>query len=243
MLFSSLWRVMGMGMLGLGWIAAVEAAEVSLPAPFAAGETLKYDIKQLGLTVGEAALVFEGETTSDARTLYLIRFTAKSFRFSDEEQIYLDPATFLPVRIERNLDIFGKKENIVEYYNAIEGSVRVVKTSKGKTTEQTLHRGHPVENIYGFIYRYRRSGKFAAGENIQIHLPTRDILFKLIGQDMFKTSDKQIPAFLLQSEPPKYKVWFDSGTARIPLRIDGVIGISKTVLVIQQDELLRALRH
>ena len=67
----------------------------------------------------------------------------------------------------------------MEHYNAREGTVRIVKTAKGKTTEQVIKRSVPLDNIYCFIFRYRVSGKFTPGETFQIHLPTKDVQFQV----------------------------------------------------------------
>lgn len=210
------------------------AADGVQQAPFAPGETIVYDIKKLALKVGQAVLVFQGEVSLEGREALLVTLTSKGLNFFDEEKIYLDPRTFLPLRVERDLDIFGKKERIVEHYSSDNGAVRVVKTSGGKTTEQLIQKEHRLENVYGFIYRYRRQGAFFDGERTVVHLPTADVSFMLRGFDTLALPGRQIQAYYVESLPKKYRVWFDTGPARVPLRIDGAVGFGKTAMVMKE---------
>lgn len=215
-------------------IAASAQPGVETPAPSPASETIIYDIKQFGMTVGEAVWQSQGVVDLGGEKAYLMTFTSKAPQFRDEEKIYLHPQTFLPLRVERILNIFGKKEHIIEYYNAAEGSVKIRKTVRGKTTEQILRKGRRLENIYGFICRYRKTGKFVIGENMRIDLPMREVAFELIQREALEISGKNYNTYYLQSNPAKYKVWFDQSPERIPLRIDGTVGLGKTAMVMRE---------
>lgn len=210
------------------------AADAPAPLPFRPGETIQYDIKKLKMRVGQASLTFHGLVSLDGQNMLLITFTSTGLKFSDEEKIYVDPRTFLPKRVERDLNIFGKKERIVEHYNAREGTVRIIKTARGKTTEQVIKRSVPLDNIYCFIFRYRVSGKFTPGETFQIHLPTKDAQFQVQKPRRLRLEDKEVDAYYLQSDPAQYRVWFDTGTHKVPLRIDGAIGFGKTAMILRK---------
>lgn len=210
------------------------AADAPGALPFRPGETIQYDIKKLKMRVGQASLTFHGLVSLDGESAFLITFTSQGLKFFDEEKIYVDPRTFLPRRVERDLNIFGKKERIVEHYNAREGTVRIVKTAKGKTTEQVIKRSVPLDNIYCFIFRYRAKGKFAPGETFQIHLPTKDVQFQAQEPRGLQVGEKEIAAHYLQSDPAQYRVWFDPGARKVPLRIDGAIGFGKTAMILRK---------
>lgn len=214
--------------------AHICAAESLGKLPFSKGETITYDIKKLKLKVGEAALVFNGFTEVDNQEVLSITFRATGFKFLDEEEIYLDPKTFFPVLIKRNLNIFGIKEKIIEFYDIQKGRVRIVKTAKGKTTEQVIEDGKQFDNIYGFIYRYRRFGQFKEGEEFHLHLPTRDVQLKLVERKTIEVADQIFDAYYVNSTPKKYKVWFDSSQKRIPLKIDGSLGFGHTSMVMRE---------
>lgn len=199
--------------------------------PFKTGETLRYSIKQMGVKAGEAVLDFQGEKEIDGQKVYLIVFTSKGFNFFDEERIFVDRVSFRPVRVIRDINIFGNKEKITEHYTP-DGKTRVVKISDGKTTEQLLDRGCAVDNIYGFIYRYRVEGVFASDEKLDIHLPTMDITMAPSEKVSFNAAGKKYNAAVLRSVPSKYTIWMDTGVKRIPLRIAGSLGVTSTVMTL-----------
>ena len=212
---------------------AAQATDALEAFPFRPGETIQYDIRKLNINWGEAAMTFHGVASLDGRPELLITVTSKGLKFSDVERIYFDPQNFLPVRVERDLDIFGKKEKITEYYDAARGTVRIVKTARGKTTGQIITRPGPLDNMYCFIFRYRMSGKFQAGEKITIHLPTRDVQFQMIGDQPLRVNGQDINTRYMQSDPAQYRVWFAADSRRVPLRIDGAVGIGKTAMIIK----------
>lgn len=211
----------------------VSAADAPAKFPFSPGETIQYDIKKFRMKAGEATLTFHGLVSLEGQGALLITFTSKGLKFFDDEKIYIDPRTFLPKRVERDLDIFGKKERIVEHYNAKEETVRVVKTARGKTTEQVIKRSVPLDNIYCFIFRYRIMGKFTAGENLLIHLPTKDAQFQAQKLRRLQVGEKEVDAYYMQSESAQYRVWFDTGAHKVPLRIDGAIGFGNTAMILR----------
>ena len=212
---------------------SLHAADAHTPLPFRPGETIQYDIKKLKMRVGQASLAFQGLVSLEGQSAFLITFTSQGLKFFDEEKIYVDPRTFLPKRVERDLNIFGRKERIVEHYNAREGTVRIVKTAQGKTTEQVIKRSVPLDNIYCFIFRYRAAGKFTAGETLQIHLPTKDVQFQAQKLRKLQVGEKEINAHYLQSDPAQYRVWFDTGARKVPLRIDGALGFGNTAMILR----------
>ena len=220
-------------------IASVSLALAKPPAlPFAKGETIVYTIKKMGVKSGETRLVFEGQVEVQGQAAYLINFSADALNFHDHEKIYLDVQTFLPIRVERDV-VWGKKEKIVEHYDQKKHEVRIVKTVKGRTTEQVIKKDRPMENLYGFIYRYRKEGKFILGDALRMNLPTANVKLKLSKMDKVKLdgvgrgpTDQQ--TFFMESEPAKYKVWFDTAGKKVPLRIDGAVGFGSTSMVMRE---------
>jgi hypothetical protein len=212
-------------------VSGAVAGEAKPMKSFLPGETITYEIKKLKLVVGEAVLTVNGPAEAAGRESLWITFRAEGFQFLDEEQIYLDTATLHPLLIKRNLDIFGKEERIVEFYDEHTGRVRIVKTVKGETTEQVIENGERFDNIYGFIYRYRLFGQFDAQKRLELHLPTRDVEFAFGETAEFEAAGETYQACLLKSEPKKYEVWFDKGPKRIPLKINGAVGLGNTAMV------------
>ena len=198
---------------------------------FSAGETIRFVIKSLGVKAGEATLVFEGLQKLDNKEVYLITFRATSANFLDMENIYVDKDTFYPIAVKRDLNIWGKKEKIDEEYDQVKGIITIKKQVGTKTSEQVIRKKGPIDNIYCFIYRYRRGGDFKIGDAFQIHLPTTDVTIALQKMDKLKMAGKTYETYFMQSQPSKYKVWFDTSDKKIPLRINGAVGINDTAML------------
>lgn len=223
-------------LLALGFVfLGVSALYAGEPA-FKVGEKIHYRVKQMGVKAGDATLEFKGETYLEGKKYALILFTADGFNFFDEERIYIDPDTFLPQKIMRDLNIFGKKEKIMEEYFQQDGFIRVTKTADGKTTVQTIEKKGAVDNIYGFIYRYRLLGDPQSTVSLDVSLPTVDVKIARVKEVEFNAGGKMYRAVLMRSVPEKYSIWFDVGEKRLPLRIAGAIGLSNTVMTMVSVE-------
>lgn len=201
------------------------------PMPFKVGEKITYSITKVGVKTGEATLVFQGEEKLNDKPVYLIVFTARSLNFFDEEKIFVDQQTFYPLRVERDLNIWGKKEKIIEDYLVDQGLVKITKTEGKRTTEQTIDKEGMVDNIYSFIYRYRTMGNFKIGDTLDIFLPTKDIKIKLEKMMYIKVANQVFDSFYMRSQPAHYQVWFDSGEKKLPLRINGAMGLGAMSMV------------
>lgn len=212
------------------FVCFLSGAARAATVPFT-GEKIHYDIRKFGLKVGWAQLVFGGERHLHGRPVYLIVFRAKALNFFDEEKIYVDTQHFRPVLVERNLNLWGKRERIMEHYDQDKGLVRIVKRHGRKTSEQTLHTKGPVENIYGFIYRYRLRGNFVKNDTMNIHLPTQDVKMEVTGTDTIKAGRRKYDAYEIQSNPAQYRLWFSQTPERIPLRIDGAVGVANAAMI------------
>ena len=211
---------------------AVSAKEEALP--FAKGEKITYTIKKMGVKAGETILVFEGQVEVHGQLAYLIYFKADGANFLDEEKIFVDTKTFLPVRVERNVNVFGRKEKIIEIYDQKKYLVKIVKTMRNnRIEEQAIQKDRPIENLYGFIYRYRTEGEFTIGDALQMNLPTANVKLKLLKKDKVKVENKEQEAFYMESDSKKYKVWFDGTDKKVPLKIDGAVGFGSTSMIMR----------
>ena len=198
------------------------------------GEKIHYNVIQLGLKAGEATLSYLGHKKYQGKDTVFIDFQSQGLNFSDHEKIYLDPKRLKPLFVERQLNIFGQREDILEQYTL--GHIKITKTSSGKTTQQVIDKAGWMDNIYAFIYRYRQSGKFQINEQFDIHLPTKDVKIILVKQDSMTIAKEKHQVFYMQSKPAKYKIWFDASEKKIPLRISGAIGLANTSMVMTSYE-------
>ena len=90
---------------------------------------------------------------------FLIIFKAHGNNYSDEEDIYVDPVTYKPLFVERNfsLAVYGHGK-ILEEYVPSKAQILITKTDGDHVTRQVIDKAGTVDNIYGFIYRYRKEG-------------------------------------------------------------------------------------
>lgn len=198
---------------------------------FFPGEKITFSIKKMGVKVGEASLVFQGLDKLGEKETFLIVFKATGFNFFDEEKIFVDPRTFYPIKIERNLNIWGKKEKITEEYFPDKGIVKITKNAGGKISEQRIEKKGTLDNIYSFIYRYRTQGQFKIGDALSLHLPTKEVTLKLQKMTKVKAAGEQFDAYYMHSDPAQYEVWFDNSAQKIPLKINGAAGFGDTAMV------------
>src|SRR5580698_5748650 len=153
-------------------------------------ETIHYSIRQMGFD-GDATLTMVGPKDYKNRKTVLILFKAQGKNFSDEEDIYVDPSTYIPLFVERNfsLDIFGHGK-ILEEYIPSKGQIVITKTEGAHVTTQVINKAGDVDNIYGFIYRYRKAGSFKIGDVLNMTLPTKDLKIQLVKREALKIDDK-----------------------------------------------------
>ena len=199
--------------------------------PFSDGEKIIFSVQKMGLKVGEAVLIFQGSTKLGGKEASLIIFTAKSLNFFDEEKIFVDPQTFYPLLVKRDLNIWGKKEKITEEYFPPKSLVKITKEAGGKTSEQTIGKKGQIDNIYSFIYRYRTQGQFRMGDTLALHLPTKEVILILKKKTNIKAASRQFEAYYMTSDPAQYEVWFDNSDQKIPLKINGAVGLGDTAMV------------
>ena len=197
---------------------------------FQPGETVLFAIKKFGVRVGEASLVYKGPVSFSHGQALLAVFTATSMNFFDKEEIYFDPQTFLPVFVKRDLNIWGQKEQITESY-VPGGKVIIKKESRGQVTQSTIEKKTALDNIYCFMYRYRKEGDFRVGNKVSMHLPTGDVSLKILKKETIQAGGQRHDAFYMQSDSGEFRLWFDAGPHKIPLRIDGAIGLGSASLI------------
>lgn len=191
-------------------------------------ETIYYSIRQIGYD-GEARLTMVGPKEFKEHKTLLIVFKANGAHFSDVEDIYVDPVTYKPLFVERSfsLGVFGRGRTLEEYQP---GKIIITKTDGNHVTQQIIQKAGAVDNIYGFIYHYRKEGSFKMGDVLNMTLPTKDLKIQLMRQEVLKIGDKSYDSYYMESQPGRYKIWFDSSEKHWPLRITGTIGFLNSVM-------------
>ncbi|MDE2028228.1 MAG: hypothetical protein KGK03_05910 [Candidatus Omnitrophica bacterium] len=193
-------------------------------------ETIYYDIHQIGFN-GQASLSMVGPKDFKEHKTLLIQFKAHGRNYWDNEDIYVDPVTYKPLFVERNfsLSVFGQGK-ISEDYVTSKGQILITKTDGNRVTHQTINNVGDVDNIYGFIYRYRKEGSFKIGDTIDMTLPTRDLKIRLLKKTRLRLGRKSYYAYYMVSRPTRYKIWFDTTKRKWPLKITGTVGLFNSVM-------------
>jgi len=193
-------------------------------------ETIHYAIRQVGFD-GQATLTFVGPKQYRNMHTLLIVFKAQGINYWDKEDIYVNPVTYKPLFVERNfsLNVFGHGTT-VEQYLPDQGKIIVTKTEGNRVSRVILRKTGAVDNIYGFIFRYRHEGSFKIGDELDMRLPTKDLKIKLVARQNLPIAGKSYDAYYMQSQPTRYKIWFDASAHKFPLRITGTIGFINSVM-------------
>lgn len=196
------------------------------------GETFVFRIDMGFLPVGKARLVFEGKTKLQGQDAYLIKFMTNTANFKDTETIYAQVDTFLPLRIERSINMWGVSSKIVEEYDQKEKYVKITKTELGKTSEQTISSDSPIQNVVCMIYYYRLANNIELGKTVAINLPLKKIDVEAKEIRRVKLPKGRFEAYILESVPGGYDFWFDTGPRKMPLKITGAITFGNAALVL-----------
>ena len=101
---------------------------------------------------------------------------------------------------------------------------------KESTPEAIVKKGEVVKAV---IVRTRHPIAREDGSILNFNLPTQKVKMKVSDVGKIKVPSGTYSAYLLESIPKKYRVWFDTSKDSVPLRIDGAIafGGAKMVLV------------
>ncbi len=203
-------------------------------SPFGKGERIVYNVQLFGIKIGQAQLQFMGKTRLDNKEVELIILSTNVKNLKDTEKVYVDSDTFLPLRVERSIVLWGKKMNIVEEYDVKNNSVTVNKTESGKTSRQIIKSSSPLQNIISLIFLFRKNADFETGQAFKVKLPLTEFKMKMTKVAVFNALNNKYKACLFESEPAKYRIWIDRGTKRIPLRVDGAVGFGNTAMVVRE---------
>ncbi len=205
------------------------------------GEMVRYDVRSLAMKMADAHIELKGKVDLDGRKAYLITFEAKGANFYDREKIYADIKDLYPLRIERDVNYLGSIEKITEVYDQDKFVVTVTKTTKAKPQPEMiiLKKKARIDNLYCFIYRYRLMGSFRLGSSLELNLPTKDVSVKIVKNTKIKIADRMYNAFLLETTPAQYRLWFDTSQERVLLRIDKSAMVGGTSMIMTKYEKTR----
>ena len=161
-------------------------------------------------------------TSSDTKILSLLNLTSS-------EKVFLDSENYLPLKVERDVTMFGKQEIIEEIYDQENGQVIIKRTGEQKKTE-TYTQDKPIHNILALLYFFPDNISFEKGKWNYFNLPTNKIKIKMVKERKLKVGKKEVDTyFLLGRGAKRFSLWLDKKTM-FPLRIEFIFPVGKVTI-------------
>jgi len=159
---------------------------------------------------------------SDTKILEFLNLTSK-------ERVFLDSRSHLPLKVERDIVFFGKKELIEEIYNQDEGWVRI--SRKNSTVkEDVLYQDTPIRHILALLYFFPENIKFEEDKWLVFNLPTQKVKIKMVSERLLTVGkEKKDTYFLIGRGAKRFSLWLDKEN-RLPLRLEFILPLGKVII-------------
>jgi len=213
--------------------AQVKGAEIKKPEfPERVGEKIIYDVKMGNVRLGRAEFHHLAKVELNGKSVNQISFRTELFHFVDQEMIYGDQETYLPLKVVRDIVSWPKKEQITEVYDQEKYHLDITK-STGKTNPQKteIQREGPIQNAILLPYCVRRVAKLEQGWTFKANLPTQSFEIKFTGIEDVTVPAGTFKAYHFQSSPSRFEIWISADQRKIPLKIKGSGGIGYVLLM------------
>jgi hypothetical protein len=197
-------------------------------------DTIDYDVSFNGMDAGFIKWKYLGREEINGQSLEVLSVSSDTkimafFDLTSSERVYLDSENYLPVKVERDILLFGNKELIVEKYDQQTGKVNIVRTNK-KVTEEQLIQDKPIHNILALLYFFPDNIPFEKGKWLNYNLPTQKIRIKMVRERLLKTPyGEEETYFLLGRGAKRLSLWLDKEN-RLPLRLEFIFLVGKVVI-------------
>ncbi|NQT28365.1 MAG: hypothetical protein HQ570_02075, partial [Candidatus Omnitrophica bacterium] len=159
------------------------------------------------------------------------------FNFLDldsKEKVFLDSKTCLPIKVERDIVFFGKKEIIEETYDQEKGQIKIKRSNSSKP-EDILSQDTPIHNILELLYFFPQDLALEAGKWMTFNLPTQKINIKMVRERVLKVNGvKQDTYFLIGRGAKRFSLWLDK-EKKMPLRLEFISLVGKVTVVRKEN--------
>ena len=188
------------------------------------GEKITYDVDLGSVRIGTAEYENLRKTTLNGRPVYVISFRTRALRFQDQEEIFCDAGTFLPLVVNRKVSQFLKPEKITEEYDQ-KNYVLTIKKKRFGEEESVIRKNEPIHNSILLPFFVRKEENLRIGWSFEANLPQGKYKIILKAIEAVKVPSGTYESFYFESEPEKIKIWISNDKNRIPLMIEGTGGI------------------
>ncbi|MEK6714781.1 MAG: DUF3108 domain-containing protein [Candidatus Omnitrophota bacterium] len=189
--------------------------------PFEQGETISYAVKLGGIKIGNAELTYKGKTKLNDKDAHLIIFSTDTLNFKDTETMYAALDTFLPLKIERDINKWGKKIRIVEEYDQLNHKVKITQFDKTRNQTKEIAQDAQIQNVILLTYFLRKLSNFELGREFAVTLPLAKLIMRFTKEEQARIPCGVYRTYLAESFPKGHKIWFESSEKAIPIRISG----------------------
>lgn len=195
------------------------------------GEKIVYDIKLGKLRLGRATYNHLPRAELEGKSVSHMTFETKVVRFTDLEKIYLDPDTFLPLQIEREIATWPISERITESYDQKNFTITISKHASGKKEQQSIKKNSPIHNAICLPFYVRRIDKLEPGWSMTANLPSERFEIKLVSIEEVKVPAGSFKSYRFISAPERFEIWISADERKIPLKIKGAGALRYTFLM------------
>lgn len=201
-----------------------KTSEVIKKNVFEDGEIIKFGIYSYGLRVGSGELNYLGLKEENGKKYQHIVFKASTLSVQDEDSVEGDLSFSHPLKVDRNVSLFGKKELISELYSEDRKTVNISKTVNAVLqSPERITSQEKLTNVFLLIYSLRNDKEIKVGRVYPINLPTQKFELIVDSRKKIKVPLGEFDVFYLESRPPKYKIWLQAQNSRLPVRIQGLV--------------------
>lgn len=183
--------------------------------PFATGEVLIFDVSIFFKNIGTTTMTYHGLVPDSTQPLIHITSITDVVGFYDVEEVYGDPLTFLPIRVERTIGNGEEPKRITEYYNPQEGSVRIVNEVTGEQTE-FIKKEKPLSNII-LLYYYFRTLDLEKGKKFKLTLPYEDVTMRVALEKKVEVPFGELDSYFLKCKPNILELYISKTADPLPL--------------------------
>ena len=151
----------------------------------------------------------------------LVTFKTKVLLFEDTEKIYSEPASLLPIKIERNISKFWGKEYITEEYDQKKFTVTLRKFKRDKIIYEKITQAKgPIHNAITLPFYLRMRTDLKIGWHFTARVPV-EFELELVSIDEITVPAGTFQAYHFKSMPNKFEIWINKNNPRVPLKIQG----------------------
>ncbi|MGE5197597.1 MAG: DUF3108 domain-containing protein [Deltaproteobacteria bacterium] len=195
------------------------------------GEKIVYNIKMAKVSLGSAEYYNVKRTLLNGQAADLITFNTKMVRFKDLEKIYSDPRTFLPLKVERDINNWPVQEKITELYDQKKFVLTITKFKGRKKEEMVIKKTSVIHNSIMLPFYLRRIQNLKIGWTFTVQLPTQQFKIKLVAIENVSVPAGKFKAYRFESVPQKFQIWVTTDERRIPVKIRGAGALNYTMVM------------